>query len=666
MILKDKTLEEFNVDPDTLKGSSGKKCVVKCDYCGSIETRVYGKIVRGRKNITKDACSSKECQSLKRKEVFVKKYGVEHPSQAKSVQEKRTQTNLDKYGVENPFQIEEVKEKIRQTNLGRYGVENIANSEEMKERRLREKSASTSTVMDPEEKRAAKQRGYAAMKLAMVNKYGTENPLQVPEIKQKYENTMMERHGVASGVETAIAKKNVKIALSDPQVPEKRRETCIEKYGVDNPSKVPEFVDKREETNLDRYGVRCSFQSEDVKDKIKETNLDRYGFEHPAQSKMVKDKTKQTNMKRYGVDNPSKSDEVKKKISDGNKILFEEIVDRCAKKEYVPMFSEGEYLNSRQILPFKCLKHDLEFTSQVFYISQSEDNQCPKCRVVGTSKGELEVGDFVSSIIDGVVRNDRSIIPPLELDIYVPSRKVAIEYNGLYWHSELFKERKYHLDKFKACKDAGIRLIQIFEDEWRDRRTVCENIISSKLGVLPVKLNARQCDMVFVEKNDKVNKARIKDFVDRNHLQGNTRFDTGFLLQTKEGNIVFVITFRKPFTKKRKGCLEIARVCSEHNTVIRGGFTRLMKHALVKIKEAGYKTLITYSDCRYSHGEAYENNGFEFLNHSGPDYFYTDMYIRHGRFKFRAQPGKPEKVVAEENGVWKIFGAGHFVWKLEL
>ena len=36
----------------------------------------------------------------------------------------------------------------------------------------------------------------------------------------------------------------------------------------------------------------------------------------------------------------------------------------------------------------------------------------------------------------------RDIIPPYELDIYIPDKKIAIEYDGLHWHSEIHNENK--------------------------------------------------------------------------------------------------------------------------------------------------------------------------------------------------------------------------------
>ena len=55
----------------------------------------------------------------------------------------------------------------------------------------------------------------------------------------------------------------------------------------------------------------------------------------------------------------------------------------------------------------------------------------------------------------------------------MPKLHIAIEYNGLRWHSEEFnKDKNYHLNKLIKCNEKGIRLIQIFEDEWIEKQEI--------------------------------------------------------------------------------------------------------------------------------------------------------------------------------------------------
>jgi hypothetical protein len=91
-----------------------------------------------------------------------------------------------------------------------------------------------------------------------------------------------------------------------------------------------------------------------------------------------------------------------------------------------------------------------------------------------------------------------------------------------------------------------------------------------------------------------------------------------------------------------------------------------MKYIILWAKSNGYEKIITYSDCRYSTGKTYKKYGFVFLRHTGLDYFYTDLIRRYNRFKFRAQDGKPEKQIAIENKVYRIYGCGNYLWEYSL
>ena len=115
------------------------------------------------------------------------------------------------------------------------------------------------------------------------------------------------------------------------------------------------------------------------------------------------------------------------------------------------------------------------------------------------SIGEQEVSHLVSELVPSeVILNSRSVISPYELDIYIPDKNLAIEFNGVYWHSEAQgKDESYHYDKWKMCKDAGIDLVTIWEDGWRDRREVVETMLRSKLGMYDV--NARDLTVVDVK-----------------------------------------------------------------------------------------------------------------------------------------------------------------------
>lgn len=261
-----------------------------------------------------------------------------------------------------------------------------------------------------------------------------------------------------------------------------------------------------------------------------------------------------------------------------------------------------------------------------------------------------EIFDFVKDF--GVTEND-------DLDFFISHKNTGVDFNSLYWNSIIHKPKKHHLEKFDSCKKKGIDLLQIFEDEWRDKKDIWKSIISAKLGCSEIlrKLNARDL-IVDADVSSKI----LRKFLDENHLQGYAKCNKRFALRTKEGEIVSCLTLRKPFTKNKEGIMEIARLCSKKYVLVRGGFSKLMKYVAAWCREQGIKEILTYSDCRYSSGETYKKYGFTFLGHTGVGYDYTDGANRYFRFKFRAQKPKTEKEVAEENGVFKIYNAGNYAW----
>ena len=113
--------------------------------------------------------------------------------------------------------------------------------------------------------------------------------------------------------------------------------------------------------------------------------------------------------------------------------------------------------------------------------------RCMLCRP-RESAGQLAVLEYVKSLGFNAISSDRSIITPYELDIIIPERKIAIEYNGLYYHSfKCNKDKNYHIRKREACEEKQYELLSIFEDEWTHSRLSCEANIKRKLMLLDVK-----------------------------------------------------------------------------------------------------------------------------------------------------------------------------------
>lgn len=517
MIDENATLDKYNIRVSLLKPHSDKRCVVFCDYCGAFFDRKYGKIIRGRKNISKDACSSQLCQTKKRQEVFMLRYGTIHPTQNLQVKEKRKQTFIERFGCDNPAKTKEVQEKIKQTNVTKFGFENASQS--------------------------------------------------------------------------------------------------------------PNIVAKRRQTNFERYGYTDARKNKNVQQKIENTMVEKHGVEH------------------YGYK---------------QRLDFEGILKAC--KDYIPQFEYSEYLNKSTPMPYLCIIHNKTFNTTITAL-HNNTHQCPECQV--TSFIEQELQDFVQQYCPNALLNSRKIISPFELDVYIPEHKLGLEMHGLYWHSEAFKKRTYHKEKYLAAQKEGIYLFQIYEDEWRDKKEIVQSIIRQKLGVSEHKLPARKLKIV-----ENLPVQQIQQFLEENHLQGKCNANkisySVSLVDPIVNNILFTIVVGSLFSAHEKGKLQIFRAASLKNHTIVGGFSRCMKYIVEFAKLQNVSSIVTYSDAMYSSGAVYEKYGFIKGVHSEPSYYYTNNVNRFTKYKYRAANGKSERQIVEELGYNKIHNAGTVRWELDI
>jgi hypothetical protein len=249
--------------------------------------------------------------------------------------------------------------------------------------------------------------------------------------------------------------------------------------------------------------------------------------------------------------------------------------------------------------------------------------------------------------------------------VYIPANNVAIEYHGLYWHSRADKDKKSHYDKWKSCNELGIKLLQFFSDEWRDKQDICKSIIKHALHKTENKIHARNCKVVEVKTSE------AKVLLDQWHLDGHVRSMLYYgLLYNDE--IVSIIAIRKPFHRKHlnAGVIEVSRFATKLNTVVVGGLSKLMKTIKDYAVTNNYKTIMSYADLRLGCGNTYGQVGFAMDGHTGVNYWHTDGEQRFNRFIFKANKslGLTEKQVCEQAGVGQVYGPGNyrFIFNVEL
>ena len=247
---------------------------------------------------------------------------------------------------------------------------------------------------------------------------------------------------------------------------------------------------------------------------------------------------------------------------------------------------------------------------------------CYKCSS-GSSRAEKKVLEFLKNHYQGaILENDRTIIAPLELDIVLPELKIAIEYCGLYWHSNIWKDKSYHLDKLKACNEMGYRLITIFEDEWIHKQPIVESKILSIIGVsYQPKIGARECVIKDVPVKDKT------IFLNTYHIQGAHQSTLAYGLYDKHNELVSVLTM-----KKKGKVYELSRFASAKNVI--GAFSKLLNHFKCNNE---WDDIYTFADMRWSSeiSNVYDTNGFKLEHKSQPNYFYIKKDVRISRVTYQ-------------------------------
>jgi hypothetical protein len=260
-----------------------------------------------------------------------------------------------------------------------------------------------------------------------------------------------------------------------------------------------------------------------------------------------------------------------------------------------------------------------------------------EARFAKSSRGQNEIVAFIESLGFSVKTNDRKLIYPLEVDILIEEKKIAIEYCGIFYHSETGgnKSKDYHQKKHNLCKEKGYNLITIFESDWKTKPDIVMSIISTKLGVVKNKIYARNTEFRKISYSD------IKSFEDENHMQGSRPANEYYGLY-HDDEIVMSISFGKSrFNKNYE--YEIIRMTTKKNTLVVGGASKLFSKSKIK-------NCITYADNRYGTGKSYEKLGFIKIHESAPNYFYfhkSDHDKLYSRNKF--QKHKIPNVVKEKS-----------------
>ena len=429
----------------------------------------------------------------------------------------------------------------------------------------------------------------------------------------------------------------------------KIKQTNLKKYGVENVSQSKTIQEKRTSNNLEKWGVTCTLHNKYIQEKVIKTNLDRYGVEYPVSIKTQEsiNKSKETFKNNFikSHDNIINYDE------EGNCIMKcpHPECNKCKEKHFI--IDAGHY-NDRM------RKYTEICTNLLPYDNYRSKNT------------SLEI--FIKNILDKYnieyKTNVRNIIAPKELDIYIPSKKIAIECNGLYWHED--KPANYHLNKFKDCKDHGIQLLTIWEDQIVNKPKIVESVLLSKLGLISNKIGARKC----IIKEVPIKECNI--FLNQNHIQGKTNSTIKLGLYYKD-ELVSVMTFSKQLKHGSKsqnniGYWNLSRFCNKLYTNVIGSASKLLNYFINMYHP---NNIISFASNDISNGNLYRTLNFNEDNHYTNAYWYINKKTlqRYHRTSFTKDnlkklgfdiENKTESQIMNNLPFYKIYDSGHIKFEM--
>jgi len=354
---------------------------------------------------------------------------------------------------------------------------------------------------------------------------------------------------------------------------------------ISNNRDMKKIVEKTKETTLKKYGVSSYFQTDEFKEKSNVTKSFRWGDRNYNNSKQ----RVTTNIERYGRGN-------------GNGL----------RQNSCPPLEELYDLNYNKGMKAHEIAEIFGVTQKTIYDWFRQIGLEYKIHAPDHQKLQRNFAELLPS---GFITNDRKIIYPLELDIYYPEKKLAIEINGLYWHSE---DRQRHLNKMNHCNEKGITLLQFWDYEIIEKRDIVLSMIHHRLGMNKT-IGARQC----IIRTD-ISNEEYKNFLNENHIQGYIPSKIRIGLQY-DNSLVSIVGLSKPrFDKSVE--LELIRFCNVKGMSVTGGLSRIMTHF-------SDKTMVSYSDRRIFEGNVHGTAGFQYEGHSTPGFFWFKKTERLSRYQ---------------------------------
>lgn len=520
-------------------------------------------------------------------------------------------------GFKNGFRISCGKKEcyipmVEKNNIEKYGVSNTAKLKEMQDKK----------------------------KKKFLEKHGVDHQMKLESTREKFTNTMVKRYGAKYSSQSEELRIKIKESFDSKSVEEiedenrRRSETMIGKSDEEKAS----MLAKRTKTLLERYGEEYTFNVPFIKDKIEKTIKERYN----------------------GIDPRSTPEVIKRRVESYSLNYINKIKDKFENVTYI----NHNYLDDKHndiLLHFYCKLCDNNFNILIGLMRRrylAGVHICTKClNKTSTSVGEKELLEYIKSIYDSeIVINSTNIVKPRHIDIYLPKANLAFEFNGTYWHNELFKPDNYHLTKSDICLDKNIKLIHIWEDDWINKKEIVKSKIYGLLSKGEI-IDSNKCDAKIID-----NELAIS-FLNDNHLNCNKKFTYNIGLYYKE-ELVSVMTF---LYNKKNDFYELNSLCNKKFININGGSVKMFDFFISNVNP---EKIISCFDRSWGYTKLYMKLGFVFETFTEPEYYYVinnerrnkNEYAKHKLSKMGYDPNKTEHEIMLELKKYRIYDSGNETW----
>lgn len=314
------------------------------------------------------------------------------------------------------------------------------------------------------------------------------------------------------------------------------------------------------------------------------------------------------------------------------------------------------------LLHLRCNKcsHLLIITKQYFTDSKFIKEKCRVCfpGVAHRSLKEIALFNVVKELASDAINNYRFSSSRHELDIYIPSMNIGIEFNGLYWHCDSLLSKHSDFEKYKKITAMGIKCIVIMEDEWDLKKDIVIDRLKTILKKQTRKIYARNCEC------REISSREAAEFCKKFHIQSSGRSNVRFGLFNNQ-ELISVMTFSKSNISRKITNWELNRFCSISNTLVVGAASKLLTAFK---RNYNPEQIVTYADRRWSAGNLYEKLGFNFVSNTRPGYWYflPNEVKRIHRFNLRKNSSDDQSLTEYQNrlnqGYLRIWDCGNTKW----